>query len=257
MAAYTKENAELNPFAGKFGDVTIENISFEKFVELMSADSLIDGYLLMIEAFRYNGFDPKGFFKLLLNKAKAKGRSRDQFLKDIFDLLGYYMSRGTTINARGVKDTFHEEMKARITELISLYDIKDNIPVNGGKADVVTLGRLQATFPAILGIVYASGRAKPIGTGGIIEPALMFPGGAALIPTKGNYDPLLKSFVDWSVTFTKIISRRNKATGTKTDKEIQEEQMGWAMIARGSSATTDDEREKFLNKYAHRHYIAP
>jgi len=250
LPAFDAARIGENPFVDDGS--TFDDISYDAFVDLMMSEDLMDNYLLMVESFRFNGFNPILFLEMLKSCAKDAGRTPVEFKKDMLDLAAYYVARGTTINKRGAKDTFHKEATPRVAELIKLYKLKDNVPATGAKADIITLGRFSAAFPQIIGMFYGTNNVLGIGERGIVPNALMFPSASALIPTGPDYAPLYEKWLDWNVTFTKTINRRKNdaASKGKTDEEIKEDQRYWSSLAREQSPTTVETRIRFLGAFA-------
>jgi len=252
-------NPGVQPFDDKTIDAALDNMSDEFKSLTMDAASLTmlsdDFTKIFQEAtalFAFAGFNPEEVFNTLKGYAFGHGLDVGTFILDIAFLISYYMKRGTTLQRRGIANSVTTEAQRKVQILIQRYRIQDNVSVTQKGPRIVTLARIMNTFPEVVGTRLAEGLAGPIGQRGIIPLCISFAGGASLIPTTKNWDPLFEKFLDWAVSFDKIVNRlRRQASNTTFDESASRENARmWADLARNNSRHSNGFRERFLKDWA-------
>jgi hypothetical protein len=230
-------------------------------LKTLNSDDVINIFRDQIIDLAYAGFSPADTYETLRKLGMSAKISAKQFVEDIIALLSYYIARGTTIQRRGVQNSSTMSAQTTINTLLGRYRVQDNVTLNYKGKNVITISRVMNTFPEIVGKMFAKGLKAPIGTKGIIPKGLMFPGGAALIPASNQFDWLYEKFLDWAVTFDKVINRlRRQAERTAAmannnppkgfdPKESRENQRSWSDIARTSGRMSDENRARWLKTY--------
>jgi len=98
-----------------------------------------------IEGFDYVGFNPKIIMQSLIASAKAKGRTKDEMVKDMGLMAGIAHKKGSITSVNYGK--LRPEGKTVYDNLAGIYGLK----MGGSKGlgpDVVTIGRIGPTMPA-------------------------------------------------------------------------------------------------------------
>jgi len=98
-----------------------------------------------VEGFDYIGFNPKIIMQALIASGKAKGRSKDEMVKDMGVLAGIAHKKGSITQTNYAK--LQAAGKVVYDNLAGIYSIK----MGGSKGlgpDVVTIGRIGPTMPA-------------------------------------------------------------------------------------------------------------
>jgi len=244
--ANTMEEVSKMPIPEDLDKITIEDV-----VKFVTSDELTDLFRATVDLFKFAGFNAEEVLKMLKRYAAAAKRTPEQFVKDVVELLSYYMSRGTTIQSRGVINSMSQGAADRVRVLVSIYRIQDNVAPTARGPNIVTLGRLMNTFPEIIGAKLVQLKIPIIGTPNLIPRALAFPGGASLIPSTNDWNWLFEFFLDWAVTFDRTVNRprRQNAKVEFKPKESRENQRGWSELARQNSRLTDAQRVAFILKH--------
>lgn len=230
----------------------ISKMSLDDFSEAISADDLDAIFWTSMLLFAFAGFSPSEVFLTLKLYATLAKISLDEFVRDVVDLISYYMKRGTSIQRRGMTNAINEEAQTKINSLLQRYRIQDNVYSTSKGPRIVTLARIMNTFPEVVGQKLSKQLAPPIGQTGLVPLCLSFAGGASLIPSNPSWNPLFEKFLDWAVSFDKIMNRlRRQQQGLVFDeKSSRENQRMWADLARANSRHTDDFRANFIVKWS-------
>lgn len=226
----------------------LDAVTLDTTIAFIRADEYFTMFAMAVALFRYDGFSAQATFDamvLLASKAKV---NTDQFFTDVVDLLSYYMARGTTIGQRGQANSGSVEAKNRVKTLQARYRIQDNVYANHRGKNIITLSRIMNTFPEVIGEKLAQDYSAIIGDSGIVPKALSFAGGAALIPKAKEYNFLYEAFLDYSVTFSRVINRKRRERSGAAFDEVEERKKSavWASLARNQSRLTDEFRIEFI-----------
>lgn len=230
----------------------IQELTLDVVARALSHEDYAELFVASIALFQYAGFNPESTFDALKKYAGASGVSRTQFMRDVVDLLAYYMARGTTIQKRGAINSTTQDAIRRVNILIQRYRIQDNVFTNAKGPNIVTLGRIMNTFPEIIGEKLALRVAKVVGQKKIVPRCISFAGGAALIPRLPGFDGLYQKYLDYQVTFSRTINRLRRQAAQQAFDPVRarEEADMWADLARQNSRHSDEFRIIFLQKYS-------
>jgi len=209
---------------------------------------------MMIDLYKYQGFDPKFFRKFLALVEKDKKK----LLDDMRTLMIVYLSRGTKIGGKMMVKTSIEGVKF-LTELKTKYTILDTGKGASGMTDrSVTLGRIAAAYPETCAALLCSGQFKDQVMDVAKKPHasvpvyLKFAQGASLIPkvSTGLYDSWVKWSEDFNSIITGAINLKNEAEAEKEKRTAQV--LKFAGIMNGSNLHNDSERANLSTEFEKR-----
>jgi hypothetical protein len=213
--------------------------------------------LELLKTFQYDGFEPRAFIRAFMAKGLSIRKDITEVLRDLILLLLYGVQQGTTVNARRASRINNKEAQAQILEIINAYDVRDGVQMVTGRknngastSETITIGRILASFPHVIGQLVASGKIKPIVKSELIPLALQHNGAGALVPKLTEYNPLFELVVDYLVLVSKTLARKNGIYAGKSDADIRADVLNWATIARDGNALSNKDRINFLATHA-------
>lgn len=238
---------ELEAARDGMGD-DLATMTLDDFSQAASGEDVDLVFQTSMSLFAFAGFSPYDVFDTLKLYAAFAKIDAATFTRDVIDLIAYYMRRGTTIQRRGIVNSTSTDAQTRITALINRYRIQDNVYTNSKGPRIVTLARIMNTFPEVVGQKLSKQLTQPIGQQGLVPLCLSFAGGAALIPSSPAWNPLFEKFLDWAVSFDKVVNRLRRQTQNLSfdEKVSRENQRMWADLARSNSRHSDEFRTKFI-----------
>jgi hypothetical protein len=187
----------------------------------------------MMENLEYDGFDPESFAALIKKIGLAAKRD---WAKDVITMVSLAVLRGT--NVTKIKKKVSEKGKKQIDALVAAYKIMSSS--KGSQKDVVSLGRVVATFPLVAAMLIAKNprlNTRLANLNQDLQPFLAFPGANALIP---------KSETRMHQEYEKFAQEFSKLVISKQDAKTQ---ALFVEITKNSPITGDDEqREENLAK---------
>jgi hypothetical protein len=186
-----------------------------------------------VDTFNFEGFDATHILELL----KRKEQNGQTFIREMNILCVVGLKRGTRIDK--IADTMSTRGKTELIRLKNKYGIREKV-MGASKRDVITLGRIMATFPNVCLHHVSAGHVRDYGVRGefALAAPFRFTQFAALIPT--DNEALFNDYLVWATAVDNVINV-GKGDATKV--------RNYATIQRNNSIFSNDQRNALLAQH--------
>jgi len=214
-------------------DGVVGTLKYEKLLAVFGEGLVEAGIVEWLEAFEYQGFDPRETHKEMCKRAADKGLSVKMLLSIIIKIVTVAMKRGTAFKESSFKEKSKDKAKAaEFQDLCKEWNVLPKLGAQTGP-EVVTISRLVITYAEIAAALLMVRAANPIASDDRLELWMCFPASVGLF-TETEWNEKKDAYLDNMVKFARIINKKNTNLTSKTDENIRAEQMVYAENARSS-----------------------
>jgi len=191
----------------------------------------------MAENISYIGWDYKRVLKILIDAAKSKNITAEQFQKDMFLICAIVLSRGT--NTTEMVKRMSPAGKQAVTRLITTYGITKE------KTSFVRIQSIAQVFPHYSACLLAKKVVSP--PAGVVIPNLPvyyhFSGAPAIMTNMHKQD-----WLQWNVEFSKKITKGHDGRGKVGRTMLDDAAHWWSVVAESSSPISEDKKLELKNR---------